>query len=479
MSDARRVWIVVSSRDARLLPMQRCLESAAESLGSKRLSWSYVHPQGASRSLAQPLNFTNLLSHEQGLESCLLGEASVARRYRRESWLSARKDYLLEMRGMQSYEHYTESFGMMEVEEGESLDAFEHHPETISEYICLLGDFDDALEGVNGCSVAKLTLLAKALMARFIAAGDQLGLVLDDDKAACPLVAMIGSQAPLPRHIAVSGFWQLCHTQVSIEALDGELRDQYSPGDALRLLGLQSIEDGGGKGLRVDILAAGECYSVLVRGALCGCDSAGGLQVYTETQALMSQVHSCLVHHKSSAMSRKMLSILATAPSENGSNVWRDVWARVNEVCVVDDEEAHQESFCEDMSSILSPREAFGPLAEDSPDVQSFWHGVADSAKDRAKAAALGGCQRAVERLSAGPGGGCLGFGGLTLALYGVFGRYLFSFQLIPVLLGMGAISSEAALYLRTGDRVSLLTGAASPAARASPGRATSTRVFC
>ena len=439
--------------------MQRCLDGATESVSGSTLSWSYVHPHGASRSRAQPLNFTNILTNEQGLETCLLGEATVARRYRRQSWLSARKDYLTDMRGLESYEHYVESFGRIEVEDGACRDAFDAHPEHITEYVCLLGDFDDAIDCVNGCSVAKLTRLAQSLMCRFLSTGDQIGLVLDDDKAACPLVAMVGTTAPLPRHIGACGFWKLCCSQIPIDALDGQIRDECDPGDALRLLGVQAIEDGSGKGVRVHILAAGDCYSVLVRGAMCGTDTGGCLQIYTEAQTLMTKMHCCLVQHKSSSMSRKMMSLLATAPSENSANVWHDVWIHVNKMCVVDDgEEAHPESFCEDMSSEIAPREAFEPVVN-SPQDPCLWQQTVHSAQNMLRVAALSGCHRAMSRVTSGPGGGCICFACLALALYFVLGDFIFTFQLLPVLLGVGTISTEAALHLRIGDRRSLFTG--------------------
>ena len=460
MPHRRCVWLVITSREARLLGAQRCLEAAAAGVGAPKPHWSHVYSTDVTRRSSEPLGFLGLFDAEQQLQLSLVGEASVARRYPREGWVSARKDYLCDMQALSGYQQYIETFGAIERENQRRQDAFDDHPDGVSEFICLLGDFDDALAGVNGSSVAKQMELARNLMARFLDAGDEVGLVLDDDKALAPVVALVGARAPLPRHIASRGFWTLARVQMPIEALDGEIRGDFHPGDALRLLAVQGIEDGDAKGIWVHILVGGESYSVLLSGINFGRDDSGTLEIYSDAKILLEQLHACLAQNRSEAMSNKMMSILATSPSENPQNVWQDVWKRVAARCVVaEDEECLQE----DVACRIAPHEVFGepaiPLDPEASRGSGWWVAIRDGVKQRAAEGASAACHRAIERLTAGPGGGAMGFGSLALVLYLLLGSLLFASQIVPLTLGVGAVATDGVLYLRRGDRASLVRG--------------------
>lgn len=500
----KTAWIVVTARDARLLAAQRYIESIAKSERSQELSWSYVHPAGVLRSSDNPLSFLGLFDRERQLKLTMVGDATVANRYPRESWISSRKDNLLEMRGLQTYDEYVDTFGIVQREEGPQINLFEELKkredvdDNVEDYVCLVGDIDDVIDGVNGATLAAQMRLVRRLMECFTAAGMTIAFVLDDDKACCPLVSLMGQggiEHCLPRHLAGHGLFALMNIDVPLEALDGAIRNKYNAGEAIRFLGVQGIEDGEGRGLRVSILIGGDCHCVLVRGIPFGYNDTGKLEVYSDVDLLIQRFHLCIIETvRTTSPSAKMRRIVATAPNDNPNNVWTDVWHHLSCCCVVaddgagddedDDEQAGEgedgaaadvaqggrrrgECLVEDVTCCVAPLEAFGPLSggadEGAAHLSTLAHGVVNEAVIAARGAATKQIvslrDHTYERLVSGPGGGCVGFGSLAIVMYLLIGSLLFACQLLPTLLAMGAIVTDGSLYIQRGDRTSMLRG--------------------
>lgn len=359
----KRMWIVCSARDARLGSMQTIMESV---LSIEPEHWSWVHGSKYTRTRKTALNAIHLFADTQQKNLCMIGDQTVGRRYPRDDWIRERNDFLLDPRAYGDYQLFLDNFGKV-YEEDRIRDVFDDHPHSVTDYLCLMGDFDDAVAGGNGQSVAVMCRSISALSRRFLGEGCSVGIILDDGKARAPVVAMVGlkERSSPPMHMAATCFWERIELAsgsagfIGMEHIGGELARECNSSANIRVLGIQGVQDGARNGLWVHLMLGNQYCPVLLRGVKCTIDENERLLIHGTGQELVQWVKDVIVANPPKQMTTTMQGVLSSSPADSPGNVWFVLLDKMRDLCTGSRHGETADDISDDTSIKPAPVEVF------------------------------------------------------------------------------------------------------------------------
>ena len=272
---------------------------------------------------------------------CLVGSKSVGKCMQRETLIGSQNDFLVEDAAFPNYAAFCDSFGKIK-NGGKVTDVFESHPKHITNFVCLLGDFDDAVHGTRGCSVTLMTQKIKELCNRF-QGHCSVGFILDDMKARCAVVGMCGLQeASVPAlHLPRTCLWHRLALATDSKGFLGldQLDDDESQScqtETLKLLGVQGIsgnESDTANGVMVDFMIEDQHCTAFISGLDCSSNEDENLRVHCSPFELVTLVHTALVQHPPEKQTPDVVTVLSRPPSESQNTLWNKVIEQLEGVC--------------------------------------------------------------------------------------------------------------------------------------------------
>ena len=357
----KRIWFAFTCKDVGLASLQRVLQGQYDISPDQ---WTNLYVQQGLRTDDVPYCMPHILP--KLAKTCFIGHAGPGLIFERAIDVQFRDNHLTHPNAFEDYQSFCDSIEMLKPAQGKEIDVIKMQTKAGSEdFVCLLGDYDDALNQLHGCSVTTMTACVKRLIAKY-EKDYTINFVLDDRKARNPIAACLTAKnLAVPKlHMKPACWMQYMETaigsngQFDIDALDdaASVECKQKVVTLLGMCGIAGNEQSTDNGLLLDMLLDGTHHCVFVRGLQCSFDDDDKLHIQATPYEVVTLMYKYLLNDTSTKLSPTAQRILSRAPSDGGSMTdWDDFIDALDPVCEEDASET--DSTLIDVTSFAPPPE--------------------------------------------------------------------------------------------------------------------------
>jgi len=357
----KRIWFAFTCKDVALGSLQRVLQGQHDIAPDQ---WTNLYVQQGLRTDDLPYCMPHILP--KLAKTCFIGHAGPGLIFERTIDVQLRDNHLTHPTAFDDYQSFCDSIEMLKPAQGKEIDVIKMQTKAGSEdFVCLLGDYDDALNQVHGCSVTAMMSCVKRLVAKY-EKNYTINFVLDDRKARNPIATCLTAKDfAVPKlHMKPACWMQHMETaigsngQFDIDALDdaASVECKEKVVTFLGMCGIAGHGDPKQNGLLLDMLLDGAHHCVFVRGLQCSFDDDDKLHVQATPYEVVTLMYKYLLNDTSTKLTPRAQRILSRAPSDGGGVTdWNDFIDALDLVCEEDASETDNAHI--DVTSFSPPPE--------------------------------------------------------------------------------------------------------------------------
>ena len=363
----KRIWFAFTCKDVGLGSLQRVLQGQYDISPDQ---WTNLYAQQGLRTDDFPYCTPHILP--KLAKTCFIGHAGPGQIFERAIDVQLRDNHLTHPTAFDDYQGFCDSIEMLKPAQGKEIDVIKMQSKSgFEDFVCLLGDYDDALNQLHGCSVTAMMSCVKRLVTKY-QKDYTINFVLDDRKARNLIAACVTAKnLAVPKlHMKPTCWMQHMETaigsngQFDTDALDdaASVECKEKTITFLGMCGIAGNEDSKENGLLLDMLLDGTHRCVFIRGLQCSFDDDDKLHVKATPYEVITLMYKYLLNDTSSKLTPRAQRILSRAPSDGGSTTdWNDFIDALENVCEEDASDTDN-SFL-DLSFSPPPKHVFKSMA--------------------------------------------------------------------------------------------------------------------